>query len=452
MKKRLLSLLTALLLFSFCLIPAVGAGGYTDDELCEMARQFCKARGDYTPEYFMVDHENGNEVVIHLFDVTGGHWATSDWYTVDRRTGKGTDFSGKSIDLSPYGSGKPAGNSEFTIQNGVLVKYNGPGGNVVIPSGVTEIGEEAFWACTLTSVSIPDGVKKISESAFAHCEFSNGITIPDSVTVIERDAFLGCAVDSVVIGGGVTRIGDAVFEMSSVKNVTIREGVKEIGDFAFRNCENLTDISIPGSVTQIGEGVFDMIDGSVICGTIPGLTIHGAAGSYAETYAGRNEILFQSSGAAPRFTDVPANAYYAAAVDWAVRNQITSGTSSTTFSPNKICTITEILTFLWRADGSPSTQSIILWASQKDMVSYTENLSAPCTRGDAVTYLWKLAGRPSVGRDTRFSDVPARADYAQAVAWAVQQGIASGTGKNTFSPGQTCTRAQIVTLLYQFFG
>lgn len=91
----------------------------------------------------------------------------------------------------------------------------------------------------------------------------------------------------------------------------------------------------------------------------------------------------------------------------------------------------------------------MLWAYQNDIVTDADlNPNNDCTRSDVVTYLWRLAGKPSAG-SSAFSDVPASADYAQAVAWAVQQGITAGTSKTTFSPNVTCTRGQIVTFLYR---
>lgn len=457
MKTKIIAAIrSTLLLISCCLLFTISAAAYSNDELCEMARQFCKARGDYVPQYFIVDIENGNSVTIHLFDIvrdgeTSSHTATSDWYEVDRNTGRGTDFFGKAIDLSPYAPSKPA-NSEFTIQNGVLIKYNGSGGDVVIPSTVKEIAHEAFWNIELTSISIPNSVTKIEWDAFGHCYGLKDLTIPNSVTVIEDLAFEGLGVNNIIIGSGVTRIGDAAFEGARVKNVTILHGVKAIGAHVFRNCENLKSITIPSSVTDIGTMAFSMIDGSLDCGIIPGLTIYGAAGSFAERYAAANGILFQPSGAVSRFTDVPANAYYAAAVDWAVNRQITSGTSSTTFSPGKTCTINEILTFLCRANENSSSSNILAWASQRKLIdSSNVDLSEPCTRSTAVTYLWKMSGSPSVNRSTNFVDVPVNAGYSQAVSWAVQRGITSGTSTNTFSPKQTCTRGQIVTLLYNYF-
>lgn len=159
------------------------------------------------------------------------------------------------------------------------------------------------------------------------------------------------------------------------------------------------------------------------------------------------------------FSDVPETAYFAQPVLWAVEQGVTSGTSATTFSPDATCSTAEALTFLWRANGSPTPASSDAvpagtwyadaagWALEQGL---TDGFTAdsPATRAAMVTYLWKLAGSPDAAH-AAFSDVPAGADYAQAVAWAVAQGVTSGTGDNAFSPDGVCTRAQIVTFLYR---
>ena len=159
------------------------------------------------------------------------------------------------------------------------------------------------------------------------------------------------------------------------------------------------------------------------------------------------------------FTDVKTGDYFADPVLWAVEKKITAGTSATTFAPNATCTQSQILTFLWRAKGEPKPTGTVSgtqyyataaqWAKEQGL---TDNFSAEadCTRAMVVTYLWKLAGSPKTGT-SNFSDVPTNADYAQAVAWAVEQGITSGTGNGRFSPNSTCTRGQIVTFLYRAF-
>lgn len=172
-----------------------------------------------------------------------------------------------------------------------------------------------------------------------------------------------------------------------------------------------------------------------------------------------------STADAATFSDVPAGAYYANAVDWAVKNGVTVGTSATTFSPNATCNRAQILSFLWRANGSPEPtirnpfQDIkdsdyfykaALWAAEKGMVSGSIfDPAIPCTRASTMEYMWKNAGKPDATTKTNFIDIPADADYTQAVAWAVKNGVTAGTSATTFSPDTICTRGQIVTFLYR---
>jgi len=169
------------------------------------------------------------------------------------------------------------------------------------------------------------------------------------------------------------------------------------------------------------------------------------------------------------FTDVPAGAYYADAVKWAVAEGITSGTSPTTFSPNNGCTRAQMVTFLWRAAGSPEPESdygpfrdvpkdayyrkAVLWAAGEGITSGTSpttfSPNATVTRAQTVTFLWRWEGEPEADQRSGFRDVPTGQYYSQAVSWAVEAGITNGTGTTTFSPGQTCTRAQIVTFLWR---
>jgi len=173
--------------------------------------------------------------------------------------------------------------------------------------------------------------------------------------------------------------------------------------------------------------------------------------------------------AAPTFTDVAADSWYAEAVKWAVEKGITSGTSETTFSPDMTCTKAQIITFLFRASGSLGTKienpyddvtesdyfyEAARWAFRNSIYSgnkgYFEG-TTPCTRADVVTYIWNLNGKREAYKNVEFTDVPDNAAYAKAVYWAVKEGITSGTSDTTFSPDTTCTRAQIVTFLYRAF-
>ncbi len=150
-----------------------------------------------------------------------------------------------------------------------------------------------------------------------------------------------------------------------------------------------------------------------------------------------------ASNTSGQFTDVAANSPYKKAIDWAVKEGITKGLTNTTFGPGSPCTVSQILTFLWRAEGQPGT-SAAEWA--KSIGIDAGRLDAPCTRSMAVSYIWKAAGSPS-GSKVSFTDVPANANYAPAVNWAVEAGITSGKTAATFAPDEVCTRGQIVTFL-----
>ena len=166
------------------------------------------------------------------------------------------------------------------------------------------------------------------------------------------------------------------------------------------------------------------------------------------------------------FTDVAEDSWYATPVAWAVKKSITNGTSATTFSPNTTCSTAEIITFLWRASGSPEPTiqnpycyvpdgtyytKAAIWAYEMGLVSGSAfNGNIACTRAATLTYFWKQAGSPNPTTQRTFTDVPADAEYAKAVVWGVESGITNGTSSTTFSPHATCTRSQIVTFLYRW--
>ena len=174
------------------------------------------------------------------------------------------------------------------------------------------------------------------------------------------------------------------------------------------------------------------------------------------------------------FIDVKASDFFYEPVKWAVNNKITNGTSSTTFSPYKNCNRAEIVTFLWRAAGTPeptvtrnpftdvnsvrdaSYYKAILWASQKGITAgSTATTFSPyqeCTRSQIVTFLYRYAGKPSGNYSNPFKDVSSvnEASYYNAILWAVGKGITQGTSTTTFSPYASCTRGEAVTFLYRY--
>lgn len=170
------------------------------------------------------------------------------------------------------------------------------------------------------------------------------------------------------------------------------------------------------------------------------------------------------------FLDISEGAYYYDAVLWSVENGITTGTALTAFSPDMSCTRAQMVTFLWRAAGSPEPATsvspftdvkrgeyyydAVLWAVEKGVTTGTGAATfspdMTVTRGQTVTLLYRYAGSPAVGGGSAFTDVAADAYYAEAVRWAVETGVTYGTSATTFSPESDCTRAQIVTLLYRY--
>lgn len=145
-------------------------------------------------------------------------------------------------------------NNDFEIENGVLVKYTGAGGDVVIPDGVTSIGDWAFSRCEgLTSVTMPDSVTSIEDHAFCECTSLTSIVIPNGVTTIGDYMFHSCkSLTSVTIPDSVTSIGKCVFvDCISLTNITIPNHVTSIGDWTFYKCTNLISIAIPDGVTSV---------------------------------------------------------------------------------------------------------------------------------------------------------------------------------------------------------
>lgn len=175
---------------------------------------------------------------------------------------------------------------------------------------------------------------------------------------------------------------------------------------------------------------------------------------------------------AAAFSDVPEGAWYAEPVDWAVESGITSGTGENTFSPYASCTRAQAVTLLWRAEGGETDlegmeapqafsdvpadawyAAAVRWASARGITSGTGGGSfspyAPCTRAQIVTMLRNQYGGYAVYERAAFADVSPSSWYADAVSWAYQTGITSGTGNGRFSPAAVCTRAQIVSMLYR---
>ncbi len=184
------------------------------------------------------------------------------------------------------------------------------------------------------------------------------------------------------------------------------------------------------------------------------------------------EVIFMKANGNPQtgvFVDVATGSYYEDAVDWAVGNGITQGTDDTHFSPDGICTRAQAVAFLWRAAGSPKPETrtmpftdvpagsyyydAVLWAVENDITKGTSDTTfspnMTCTRAQIVAFLWRSEKSPAAGTANPFADVKSAAYYADAVLWAAKKDITKGTTNTTFSPDADCTRAQIVTFLWR---
>ncbi len=235
----------------------------------------------------------------------------------------------------------------------------------------------------------------------------------------------------------------------------VADGVKTI---TCRNCGTTKTEKIPALGHSWDKGVItvqptELKPGKKVC-------------TCSRCGATKTEILKATSDV---FTDTEPSAFYYTPVLWAVSKGITKGTSRTTFSPDDTCTRGQIVTFLWRAMGSPKPKTAtnpftdvkksdffykaVLWAVENGITAGTSKTTfSPndgCTRGQVVTFLWRAEGKPAAKSPSSFSDVASTAFYAKAVAWAVGEGITKGTSGSKFSPDDTCTRGQIVTFLYR---
>ena len=334
--------------------------------------------------------------------------------------------------------------------------------SIVMEAGVTSIGSNAFLYCiNLAGISIPKGITNIGTNAFRGCIGLTDIVIPEGITSIGDWAFEQCiGLSSIVIPEGVTSIEPDTFnDCSSLTSVHLPVSIASIGSSAFYACTNLTDIYYSGTEAQwnvITIGEYNYLDRA---------TIHFTKTPPAED----DKPAVPPVGSNP-FADVAEDAYYYAPVQWAVANNITNGMDASHFAPDGTCTRAQIVTFLWRASGSPAPTSYyspfsdvpagqwyseaVLWAVEKGITTGTSATTfspdAGCTRGQVATFLWRSQTLPaSVMPVNSFTDIDPNAYYYNAVLWAVENGITNGTSTTTFSPDATCTRGQIVTFLYR---
>ncbi|MGM9553117.1 MAG: leucine-rich repeat protein [Faecousia sp.] len=483
--------------------------------------------GRYAPNGISVTFESGvTTVPAYMFSCSENNWARvkSVAFGNDVATiGKSAFQNCTDLSTISWGDGlKEIGSYAFANCSAV--------GQLLLPAQLEKIGSNAFQNCTaLTTLTLPTNLSAVLYRAFYNCtalssitvnaknlsnfdsygntffdagkyaengiavEFNKGVTtIPAYMFLCDQNNY--ARVRSVKIGASVTEIKKRAFENCFDLNSVTYTGTSKLSAIesnAFTNCRSLPAISLPVGVDSVGYQAFYgckklakievlnrncTIDSNKdTLGVAGTTTIYGNRNSTAQTYAEKNGYTFvafttETTPEPLPFKDVPANEYYADAVRWAVSNNVTSGTSATTFSPNANCTRAQVVTFLWRAAGSPNPKSshnpfkdvksgayyykAVLWAVENKITSGTSSTTfspdESCTRAQVVTFLWRYEGTPTPKNSGNpFRDVKSGSYYYTAVLWAVENKVTSGTSSTTFSPNDTCTRAQVVTFLYR---
>ena len=395
--------------------------------------------------------------------------------------------------------------------------------SIIVSQGITSIASAAFAYSSAKSVELPESLKTISNAAFFRNLNLADLQLPSSLETIGWEAFVGTLIYHFHIPASVTSIGGIAFltwrndtiitvdpnnpifstdkdgalyegdwrliwcPVGVKGDYTIKETVETVESYAFSKCSGLTSIVFPPSVKTIGSFLFNSsqsLKSVWFIGVRPDLGNDPFYKVKAEVYyhddgSWKEEDLQNYGGTLtwipidPRivFLDVSdTREYYFNPVYWAVELGITSGTSPTTFSPNKTCTRGQIVTFLWKALKSPELSTLnnpftdvssgdyfykpVLWAKENEVTSgktpTTFEPMTSCTRGQIMTFLWIALGRPEPASENNpFTDVSAGDYFYKPVLWAVEKGITAGTSATTFSPGKACTRAQAMTFLYK---
>ncbi|MCR5552099.1 MAG: leucine-rich repeat protein [Oscillospiraceae bacterium] len=341
---------------------------------------------------------------------------------------------------------------------------------VTIPSGVTTIGQAAFRGSGLTSITVPGSVTTIEPSAFNNCASLKSITLNEGLTTIKDHAFANCtSLKSIAIPDSVTTNPNSSIiceGCTSLETVMIGKGLGTLGAECFNGCTSLRTVYLNSGLTEIGRDAFNS------CPALSDLYYCGTSSQWTSVKleTGNDALLLADVHYIDSFNDVQTAAWYGPAVFWAVGQNITNGVGNNAFAPTMTCTNAQVITFLYRAAGSPAVSgasaltnvqnpdvyyyNACVWAYQKGIITDVNFApDGPATRSSFVTYLWRNEGKPSVsGGNNPFADVTNGSDYYTAVLWAYKNNITTGTSATTFSPDTICSRGQIVTFLYRYFG
>jgi S-layer homology domain. len=374
---------------------------------------------------------------------------------------------------------------------------------VVIPGSVNSIGARAFTECDgLTELVLSEGLTAIEADAFFHCTGLRSVSFPKSLRTL--NGFYGCSeLQSITIPEGVTTICAYAFADTQLRLVVLPESLETVSCNAFEDCYYLCHIvfrnpackvqSYESSNVRGDSGSWEMEydetlglnwqtkiyalhdpekeDADEMLEPVTdewGSYLYGYR--YVENYAKHFGYTFCATNV---FSDVRSGKFYEIPVAWAYAMGITSGMDETHFAPNEVCTRGQVVTFLWNAlyhqaptvtdcpfeDVTPGKYyyEAMLWAygggitSGIDETHFAPNES--CTRAQVVTFLWNAWGQPEPTiTDCPFVDVTPGKYYYKAMLWALENGITAGLDETHFGPSQPCTRGQVVTFLFNFAG
>ncbi len=406
--------------------------------------------------------KNGIEVRNELYEVPDG-WSTTrtDYLFMDEGVSYDRGSCGKSLQWMLDGTG-----TLIISGSGAMFDYD------------EEIPPWFDYAEYIQTIAITKGVKSIGKSAFEGCDKATIVILPASITSIASDAFDDC------------------YSLESVHYLGTRKDWKKIEFGEDNQCLLYSDVHCSDDALFVAITLTATDGGGVIGGG------EYAIGDTVELYASPDlgyyfvgwyqndqcistdnlfsfEVKENTSLLAKfakdvhiPFPDVPSDAWFAEAVAWASENDIIVGYPDGTFAPNESCNRAQIVTLLWRVEGSPPPISeslvfsdvyenqwfsdAVFWAIESEVTNgRPDGTFGPydlCNRAEAVTFLWRAAGNPKAGNsETSFGDVASGEWFSEPISWAATHGIAFGVSDGKFDPTAVCSRAQIVTLLWRAF-
>ena len=322
----------------------------------------------------------------------------------------------------------------------------------------------------ITRVIVGEGIKYLGESTFAdHYPNLREVSLPSTLISIENRCFENCTgLSGIVIPEKTTWIGGGVFRNSGLEWILLPHSTatygNEIGN-ALADCPRLSNVVFAGDAWVMASRTFE---NSTLTAWYPAGNPTWTA-SVMQNYGG--SVTWKPYDGLD-FIDVLPFQFWYEPVSWAVEQEVTTGISATEFGPGGSCNRAQVVTFLWRAAGSPEPavtenpfvdvepgsffEKAVLWAVEEGITTGTDashfSPGLTCNRATVVTFLYRAFGEPAVESSSNpFQDVPAGGWYTAPILWAVEQNITNGVSADSFAPGQNCSRAQIVTFLFRAY-